>query len=60
MRTTTKTQTTYLALTRRLQGAYASGDAYRTRRATLGGKTSDKVERPAPPEAAPVVPFRPR
>ena len=50
----------YVTLTRRLQGAHASGDAYRKgRRGSLGAsQDADKLANSS--ETAIVLPFRPR
>lgn len=63
----------YANLTRRLQGAYASGGAYRAgRRSSSGARGEDLSLRSGPPacprdgcgghltEASTVIPFRPR
>lgn len=50
---------TYVTLTRRLQGAHASGDAYRKgRRGSLDAQVAAKL--PSGGETATVLPFRPR
>jgi len=67
------TASTYATLTRRLQGAYASGGAYRARRKVVSGARSEDAPLRSAPASCPhdvcgahatdgskVLPFRPR